>query len=147
MLLGLVGIGCGESTTEPSPEPCAEPSADESLAQWLEAGCYTGWPGHAQPRKADMTPGYVRVFLSPALNAAVHEAREEHAIGAMAVREIYAPDQITRLGWSASIKTANGWFWFERFSGLEKASVAKHGAPGCIGCHEAGTDFVQSNAF
>ena len=86
-----------------------------------------------------MTPGTVRVFRSPLLDDSV----APHPTGSAAVREMYSKDGAL-LGWSATIKQANGWYWFERFVTSDQASVAGTTAPGCQGCHSHAEDNVQS---
>ncbi len=137
----LCAVACGGPEC-PLPEPTSE-----ALDSWLREGCYATWaPTSAAVERSDMGPGGVRVYLSPALEASL-TALADHPLGATAVREMYAPDLRTRVGWSASVKTADGWFWYERFDRQPRAAVASTSAPGCTGCHGAGRDYVQSTPW
>ena len=129
-----------------SPPPpavgCAAPPASEALGAWLEADCYGDWPADAVVRRSAMNPGGVRVFRTPDLEASLRADSAAHPVGVAAVREMYAADLVTRTGRSAMVKTAQGWFWYERFDRQSAPSVASIVAPGCTGCHSAARDAV-----
>ncbi len=128
---------------------CAEPPRDgPTLAEWLADRCYLDWAGEDAVRPSDMAAGGARVFVNPALDRSSAFGRDVHPVGAAAVREIYHEDLRTLRGWAVAVKVADAgddddWLWAERWvdSGT---TVARRGAPGCVGCHRTGTDFVQS---
>ena len=147
-LLGVLfamTVGC--SKAEPSAGPvveCPPAPATEALAAWLTNDCYRGWAANSAVSASSMGPGGVRIFLNPVLARSIASGDAPHPIGSAAVREMYDKDHVTRVGWSASVKTPEGWFWFERFDRLPHPSVASRAAPGCTGCHASGRDQVQT---
>lgn len=94
----------------------------------------------------------VRVFLDATLDRSLREGREQHPVGASAVKEMYTPDGKLH-GWAVMVKTENqsaggqGWFWYEVTS-TENGSdpvAAGNGVPLCFGCHAGGDDFVLTS--
>jgi hypothetical protein len=121
-----------------------------ALDAWLLNREYEGWE-----RWSDVGPtlgsGGARVFLSDALVESLLRGNRSHPVGAAAVRELYAEDFVTLVGYSVLVKTAasfaeDSWFCYERLDLTpgSDAQVAELGAPGCEGCHHRGSDFVHS---
>jgi hypothetical protein len=126
---------------------------DEDLAAiqaWLAAGHYLEWERH-DPEPAPGMVGGARVYLSPSLAASLRAGAESHPVGAAAVREIVDLDQPDAVvGWAYTHKLeagvgAEGWLFYEVFSTAPDATplTAERGAPGCVGCHAEGVDYVQ----
>ncbi|MBT9557557.1 MAG: hypothetical protein IV100_16070 [Myxococcales bacterium] len=147
MLFVLAIAACSRpDTTAPEPPSrcTSPPPASVALGDWLRAECYGAWPSDPAVRASSMNPSGIRVFLSPSLADSVAGGNAAHPVGAAAVREIFSPDHRERVGWSVSVKTSDGWFWYEEFDRLGHATVSGRDAPGCTSCHEAGQDLVQT---
>lgn len=148
ILITIAIAACSAPSTPASSSVCASPPpASVALGDWLRAECYASWPAEAAIHTSSMNPSGIRVFLSPSLADSVARGDGDHPLGAAAVREIFSPDHATRVGWSASVKTENGWYWYEEFDRHGKATVAGSDAPGCTGCHEGGRDLVQTRGL
>jgi hypothetical protein len=150
-LLVCAPLGC--DAMEPAPEPAIAPD-DSDLAEiqaWLHAGAYLEWERH-DPVPAPGMSGGARVYLSPELVASLRAGSSNHPAGSAAVREIVDAEDPTRMiGWALNHKLEAGtggdaWFFYEVFSTEPDAAplVAERGAPGCVGCHADGQDFVLS---
>jgi hypothetical protein len=149
-ILLSVLLGCSGAEELALDTPCAFVPHDEASAlRFVQLSCHQQWPGEAEVKRADMAPGGARVFWDPVLHASLQAGGSEHPIGSAAVREIYTEDLKTLLGWAIAIKqtaggTGDDWLWVEHFAAVG-TTVARPGASGCVGCHAAGTDFVQSH--
>jgi hypothetical protein len=142
-------LGC-EASEEVAPA-VPDDSDLAAIQAWLYAGEYLEWERHDPVPGLGMTGGS-RVYLSPELAESLRAGNSNHPVGAVAVREIVdASDPTTMLGWAMNHKLEAGpggdaWFFYEVFS-LERDAaplVAERGAPGCVGCHGEGRDFVLS---
>jgi hypothetical protein len=122
-----------------------------AIQAWLHSGAYLEWERH-DPVPGPGMSGGSRVYLSPELAESLRAGNSNHPVGAVAVREIVdANDSTTMLGWAMNHKLEAGpggdvWFFYEVFSTEPDAAplVAERGAPGCVGCHADGQDFVLS---
>ena len=76
----------------------------------------------------------------------LHQRQSSHPIGSVGIREMYEPDLTTARGFGLVVKTAEGWYFYEVFGALEGTApaVSEYAAPGCLGCHAGGVDFVRS---
>ncbi|MEM6990752.1 MAG: cytochrome P460 family protein [Myxococcota bacterium] len=127
------------------------PRDPEPLQRWLAAGEYEDWESESAVFVNDNGIA-ARIFVDPSLAQSLEEGRRQHPVGATAVREIYEPDQTTLMGWAAVVKLrdddggAGEWLWFEVFETDPDADplVAESAAPGCVTCHDAAADAVQS---
>ena len=134
-----------------APPPAAPRTAD-ALHAWILDGRYASWE-HESTVHDSAAGGGARVYLSPALADSLTDDEPVHPVGAAAIRELYAPDLRTRLGWAALVKIKASeapdpaaWLWLEVLDPSRDADllVAEPAAPGCIGCHADGADFVRS---
>jgi hypothetical protein len=145
-----------ETVVDAPPEvPATErPPADvEAIGAWLRGDGYRGWVPQSEARPTG-DHGGARIFLNQALDASLAAEARRHPLGAAAVREIYEPDLVTLKGLALMVKVADdpdvaddeghNWLWYETFAVAEDGAptVAERGAPGCVGCHEAGDDLV-----
>ena len=126
--------GCGQVDGEPPPPPV---DADQ-LYTWLREGHYEHWRSESA-KLPGLNDTRRRVFV----NDLVHP--NGSPVGAAAVREIWDRDGDEQLGWSALIKTENGWWFYETFD-VQHGGTAFAGfdAPGCTGCHHQAPDVIQS---
>lgn len=154
-LVGLSSACAGEGDDAPNAQVQAPDDSDLAAVQaWLAEGEYLEWERH-DPEPAPGMVGGARVYLSPELAASLRAGASEHPPGSAAVREIVsADDPDTQIGWAFSHKLEAGeagaedqaWFFYEVFD-LDPAAApltAERGAPGCVGCHGEGVDFVRS---
>ena len=139
------------------PEMRTPPGTTVNFAWRLESAGWstTSWQSEARPTGDH---GGARIFLKPTLDASLAAEAARHPIGAAAVREIYEPDLETLKGLALMVKVADdpndpddagdpgdNWLWYETFAVAEDGppTIAERGAPGCVGCHEAGVDLVM----
>jgi hypothetical protein len=138
------------AASEPDTVGTEPPSDPEALDRWMWDGSYSEWEGWSEVGST-LGSGGARVYLSASLVESIAAGNASHPVGAAAVRELYAEDFTTLVGYSALIKLgalpgADSWFCFERLSfdvGAE-VHVAERGSAGCVGCHGQGSDFVRS---
>jgi hypothetical protein len=156
LALACLSSACaGEVDDAPAAHSSAPDDSDLAAVQaWLAAGEYLDWERHDPEPAAGMVGG-ARVYLSPELAASLRSGAGEHPPGSAAVREIVdAEDPDTQIGWAFSHKLEAGeagaeeqaWFFYEVFD-LDAGATpltAERGAPGCVGCHGEGVDFVRS---
>jgi hypothetical protein len=144
-------LGC-EPDIGDSPVPGPPDDHDLAAVQaWLYAGSYLEWERYDPEPGPGMTGG-ARVYVSPELAASLRAGASVHPIGSAAVREIIDAEQPEQmLGWALLHKLESegggeAWFFYEVFSTEPDAAplVAERGAAGCVGCHQAGVDYVQS---
>jgi len=129
------------------------PTTPEALHSWLLDGGHLQWTAESSVHKSTLGDGGPRVFLNDALVDSLSAGNAVHPVGAAAVREMYEPDMVTPHGFGVLIKideTGQGaadWYFYETFQMESGApfSISQTGAPGCVGCHQDGVDFVQSN--
>ncbi|MGB7288433.1 MAG: cytochrome P460 family protein, partial [Salaquimonas sp.] len=95
----------------------------------------------------------VKVYFSDAVAKSLEEGSDLHPKGSAVVKEIYADDNESLVGWAVSVKTdedsdhGKGWFWVEFMSTEDSSKVpvpAGNGVALCSGCHAGGKDFVLS---
>ncbi|MCA9656906.1 MAG: hypothetical protein KC486_01045 [Myxococcales bacterium] len=159
---GLLGGWPGPLSLDDAPlaeAPATErPPADvTAIGAWLRGDGYRGWIPQSEARPTG-DHGGARIFLNPTLDASLAAEAARHPIGAAAVREIYEPDLETLKGLALMVKVADdpndpddagdpgdNWLWYETFAVAEDGppTIAERGAPGCVGCHEAGVDLVM----
>ncbi len=147
LLLGLHAASCG---AQPSTHVREEQPLDpEHIDEALREGRHKDWE-HWSAVGPTLGDKGARVYLNDTLVESLLRGSRKHPVGAAAVRELYAEDFETLIGYSATLKVSDedssAWHWFER---LELApdsppKVDTAGAAGCISCHQAGIDFVQS---
>lgn len=143
-----------ENPAPVSPQPEA-PGADvptdpAAVGAWLHAFGHRAWTAQS-PVHATGEHGGARVFFNDALSASMRAGAREHPIGSAAVRELYESDLATLRGFALMIKRGPsgpggaGWWWYEQFGTAAETPplVAGTGERGCIGCHDAGVDFVH----
>ena len=149
--------GCDEGPPEPELATAPDDSELEAVQLWLHSRAYHEWERHDPVPEPGMSGG-ARVYLSPELAASLRAGSGTHPPGSAAVREIVDPeDPEQMIGWAMSHKLepsselepgmeGDAWFFYEVFSLEPDAAplVAERGAPGCVGCHQEGRDFVQS---
>jgi hypothetical protein len=128
------------------PEEIPVPTDAVGLSAFLTSAAYRDWPGEALPHPSSGTHfGAVRTFVNPSLAATLGGGSLAHAVGAAAVKELYAADG-TVVGWAVSKKIAPqsaggaGWYWFEVYQGTIQADGVGLGT--CTGCHATGRDFI-----
>lgn len=128
------------------------PTTPEVLHSWLLDGGHRGWTAESSVHKSTLGEGGARVFLNDLLVDSLSSGNAVHPVGSAGVREMYEPDKVTQRGFGVLVKIADegeggtGWYFYETFQ-MEAGmpfSISKAGAPGCVGCHQNGLDFVQS---
>lgn len=148
----LVWVGapsCASDLSNPPPDDV--PTAPGALHAWLLADGHGTWPAESAVHPTEQGGG-ARVYLNDALLASLEAGNEAHPVGSAAVRELYESDLTTQRGFGALVKTedqgadGNAWFFYETFQMTPRAphSIAQQGAPGCVGCHQEGIDYVRS---
>jgi hypothetical protein len=132
--------------------PLDAPANAAELDTFLELRSYLRW--RAEPAlHAGRGPhgSDVRVFYSPKATDALRAAATEFPRGAAVVKEIRAENSA---GWAVWIKGAddsdggNGFYWYELIVGVDgtrKVYGDAFGAPGCVGCHSSGRDFLLAD--
>lgn len=130
------------------------PRRSHALIRWLEARRYQaeGWVG--EPAVHPSVPAHginVRVWLSPRLVEDLASGRATFRRGGAMVKELYFAGTDEVVGWSVMRKVrrrsgrrGTGWFFFETFDGRARGAIRGRGAPVCVGCHQAGHDFLLS---
>ena len=158
-LLGVFALSCA---CGPADTPEEESDATGAIAwnEWvrdpsqihafLSAGEYLHWTSESSVLESANGSGR-RVFLNPDQAVSMAESRGLSTLGSAAVREMYGPSGEEQIGWAVAVKVAteglpSDWFFYETFDldSPENHTVASRGAPGCIGCHSTGTDYIQS---
>jgi hypothetical protein len=126
------------------------PTDPDELHAWLRDGSYLDWEAESRVLPGEHGGGR-RIFLHDATAVSLDDFAGTHVVGAAAVRELYEGDLETLRGWAALVKIdgsggGDGWFFYETFDldDPDHWSVAEPGASGCVSCHRAGSDFVQS---
>ncbi|PCC74163.1 hypothetical protein SAMN02745121_07987 [Nannocystis exedens] len=159
--LGIAALGCdgagAEAVPAPvaaaqpvEPVPAAAPADPAAIGGWLRASGYRDWPAQSRVH-ATSEHGGARVFFNETLAASMRAGTGEHPIGSAAVRELYEGDLVTLRGFAVMLKLrasgpgGEGWLWYEQFGtdAGAKRLVAGTGERGCVGCHDAGIDFVH----
>jgi hypothetical protein len=146
----LVALVAGLSLGAGVP-PDVPPTRTRPLLAWLQArtyrATYVGEPGvHASATAHGM---HVRTWYAPALAEDLRAGRVPFGRGAAMVKELYFAGTEEVLGWSVMRKLrrrsagGRGWFFFETLDGVRPIARGR-GAPVCVGCHRAGTDFLLS---
>jgi hypothetical protein len=151
-MLGLVlALGCDASDDLDPLEQVVAPPAEDAAAiqEWLRSGAYLDWESFDPPPKEGMTTG-ARVYVSPALADSLRNGAMVHPVGAAAVRELVDEGSDVPTGWALNHKLDPGegpdtWSFYEVFSTDADAEplVFERAAPGCVGCHADGVDFVR----
>lgn len=144
-----------EGAEEAAPPPPGDvvPGEPAELRGWLQAFAYRTWEAQSEVRPTGEHGG-ARIFFNPELAASMRAGAREHPPGAAAVRELYASDLTTLRGFALMLKRGpsgpegEGWFWYEIFGTAAEArpTISATGAPGCVGCHAGGEDFVHRPA-
>jgi hypothetical protein len=124
------------------------------IEAWLKKGDYKTWKCEpaAHDNRSPSPHGKNRICSNDKLSA--HGAGE-YPIGSASVKEIYADDGTTILGYATGLKTAAGgggaWYWYENVNkaglGLVANGLGTAGNPlsVCVGCHAAaGSDATHS---
>jgi hypothetical protein len=151
--LGLVLLlGCDAS--DDLDEVAAPPAEDAAAIQeWLRSGAYLEWERFDPPPTEGMAGG-AQVYLSPSLVESLRGGAAVHPVGSAAVRELTAEGSDVPTGWALNHKLELGegpdtWSFYEVFSTDADAEplVFERAAPGCIGCHAEGVDFVRIEDF
>ena len=149
LLLGaLLLAGCDADAPAAASPPPPDGEDLQAVQAWLFDGDYLDWQRHAP------APGMVGgaiVYLSPALAASLHDGHSSHPLGAAAVRELVSAESGEMIGWAYMLKLddapdGDGWFFYEVFATTRDAAanLAERGAPGCVGCHADGVDFIHA---
>lgn len=145
-LVLVLGCDAPESTAEPERPPTEDAAA---IQDWLRSGAYLDWEVFDPPPKEGMAAG-ARVYLSPTLADSLRSGATVHPVGAAAVRELTDEGSDTPTGWALNHKLdpgagADTWSFYEVFSTEADAEplVFERAAPGCVGCHAEGVDFVR----
>lgn len=158
MLQSTERLGDARAPTAPGVGPI---STDlDALFAYLQSGEYRSFPvSDAEPHRSagpHLKFGHpVRTYFSEELSASLAEGREVHPAGSTAIKELYATDGETLVGWAVSTKTqadsdgGKGWFWVEFTSTTDPTQIAANGAAGngitlCSSCHTTGSDYVLS---
>lgn len=128
----------------------ALPVEPQAIERFLREGAYESWHAWSAVGPTLGTRG-ARVYLNAALAESLAAGNEVHPLGAAAVRELYADDFETLVGYSALAKVdasaqPESWFWLEVLD-VEagwKPAVSGVGAERCVGCHGQSIDYVRS---
>ncbi len=132
--------------------PAAAPgSSFVELVQRLNAREYRAWTGDPEIRGAvkGSPHGRVRVFFDDALVASLKAGSAVHPVGATVVKEVYGDSDQVGIH-SLMVKTGEGagkesWTYFEGGGAPEyKGALYGVGHSICVGCHQAGADYVLS---
>lgn len=160
-LLILAATACGKSDSSgdddkagtPSTGPVGEISDSSSagITAFLKEGSYRNWatkqaaPIDAVSSHSSKTQTYFDDAASKAAKATSNPLPKDSVI----VKEIYASDGTTLRGHAVMAKVADGsggetWLWFEGFLPEYSNPYYGIGLTTCVGCHQAGTDFVRT---
>ena len=149
----VMSLGCdGDSDGDSDSGSLSDvPSQAGPLQDFLDAGEYLDFAAESGVHgSTNGSPhGDVRVFLNASLDDSLAAGNTAHPAGAAAIKELYAADQSTLIGWAVAVKLeadsdgGQGWYWYERLDGTVVADGK--GPSGCVGCHVgSGVDFVAS---
>jgi hypothetical protein len=152
--------GGGEDETQ------VPPQGYEAIEAWLTAGHYKSWkkqPGVVEP--IPISPHGKQQIYTNQLHSDHAGMTGEYPVNAAAVKELYADDGTTLVGYAVYLHISAGttganWYWYERIpkdSDLMPDPVTGVFADGvdepqCVGCHSAagidaehpGHDFVYT---
>jgi hypothetical protein len=125
------------------------PVGADLLQPWLADRAYADFAGESAVHESSGPHGPVRTFLSPGLVASLETGAGVHPRGVAAIKELYVGDTLD--GWVVSVKIDDdsaggaGWYWYEVFDPAPDAKPVVNGtsADGCVGCHDAGIDYVR----
>jgi len=161
----LLAVGFSPVGVEAEIEAPAVPSAVRSrelpprrkraLLRWLRDGEYReAWA--AEPEVHPSTAGgahgrNVRTYLSPRLVEDLGAGRTTFRKGAAMVKELYQGGTSDVVGWSVmrklrrkSGRRGREWLFYETFDGTNDGAFFGRGVRVCVGCHEAGVDYLLS---
>lgn len=119
---------------------------------WLAAGHYKTWACEPAPH-AEVYPSNHGDNLA-CNNSILHTAPAgigNYPLDAASVKELYAFDDVTRVGYSVSRKITDdlgdGWYWFEVKDGKITDGMATEPTTACTACHQcAPRDFTYAIA-
>ncbi|HRW10070.1 MAG TPA: cytochrome P460 family protein [Caldilineaceae bacterium] len=129
------------------------PRGQENLLPYLQEMTYTTWLAESATHPSTGPHGYVRSYMNGVLADSITAGNAEHPTGAAVVKELYARDAETLIGWAAYVKTqadsadGDGWYWYENFSTTDNSEVVAdgNGVPLCVSCHGlSDIDYVLS---
>ncbi len=127
------------------------PRREAALLRWLHEGSYRD-TYLAEPAPHPSTPAHgmsVRTYFSPRLIEDLRTGRGTFRKGAAMVKELYFGGNEV-VGWSVMRKLQSrsrrgrGWLFYETFDGTAQGAFFGRGVAVCVGCHEAGADFLLS---
>lgn len=125
------------------------PTEAAALLEWLKDGEYGDWPATSiGGSEGGSHLGFVRVLVTPELEASLAAGNFEHPVGSAAVLERYGDAPIEVISWAVAVKVAGpgllgqGWRWFE--GDHDQLADQGIGAPLCTACHAAGSDYVRT---
>jgi hypothetical protein len=128
------------------------PRGRAKLLAWLKAGTYrqTFTPEPTIRASQTVHTANVRSWYSPELVQALRDGTVPFPKNAAMVKELYGGDTEGIDGYSVMVKVrrrsgaaGEGWFWYETLDGKTPIAIGR-GVRLCSGCHQQGTDFLQS---
>ncbi|MBM4270058.1 MAG: hypothetical protein FJ144_26230 [Deltaproteobacteria bacterium] len=127
------------------------PTDDSALFTYLQSGRYRSFAGESRIHPSTGPHGVgVRSYVNGILERSLDSGADTHPIGSAAIKELYAGDGATLLGWAVEVKTQSdsaggqGWYWYEVFSTTDGSRpISGQGNPICTGCHAQGLDYVR----
>lgn len=140
--------GCPAPAGDLQTPPQGTPAAIDA---WIAAGSYkgAGWKCEAAPHPARSPSPHGVNLICNNTKLSGTAAPADYPFGAASVKELYAADNTTIIGYATGLKLQNGastgdkWYWYEKLSGSVvyngKGTAANSDV--CSGCHAgAGSD-------
>lgn len=148
----------GEEATNAASEAAARlvPTSGDELFAYLQSGAYKSF-AHESGVHISRGPhgeGGVITYLNPILKASLKAGNTTHPAQAATVKELYASDKETVMGWAVYVKTQDdgeegkAWYWYEVLGTTDNSNTVADGmgVQLCVGCHIASDkDFVLSD--
>lgn len=129
------------------------PLKKKKLLAWLKAENYKEMFVGEPAVHSSLGPhgGNVRTYFNPILVEDLRAGKTTFRAGASMVKELYFGGQQQVIGYSVMVKVddnsgpnAEGWLFYETFSGTNNNAFFGRSVPVCYTCHRGGMDYLLS---